>query len=86
MLAQLIALVVEFAPEELQLITDIATLIKQARDGSITAQQAQDDATQRLGLMLGRMANIDAEAAGTNAAVDADAARKFPGGTTSGGV
>lgn len=73
----IISLLIQFAPEEKAAVLAIVEAIKNFRDKTTTAEQATAAATQALGLLMGRMGNVDAEAAGTNAAVDADAAKKF---------
>ena len=74
---EIVALLIQFEPQIQAGILALIKVIKEAHDKGVTAEQAEADAAEALGLMLGRMGNVDAEAAGANAAVDADAANKF---------
>ncbi len=74
---EIVALLIQFEPQIQAGILALIKVIKEAREKGMTAEQAEADAAEALGLMLGRMGNVDAEAAGANAAVDAEAADKF---------
>lgn len=78
MLAELLEIVIKLAPEELQLITSIVAAIKDLRDQKITAEQARTTAGDAMARLLAIAGDPRADAAKTDAAVDAELATQFP--------
>lgn len=80
MLAELLALVIKLAPEELQLITSIVSAIRDLRNQKITAEQARATAADAMAKLLSTATDPRADATKTDAAVDAELATQFPTG------
>ena len=74
---EIVSLLITFEPQIQGGILALIKVIQEAHAKGVTAEQAEADAAEALGLLLGRMGNVDAEAAGTNAAIDDEAAAKF---------
>ena len=76
-LAQIVNLLITEAPEIQAFILSIVQMIKDQREGKITAQQATDNAHAALAQLLGRQADPAAQDASDLAAVTAEAEAKF---------
>lgn len=76
--AEIIAFLIQAAPEIQQAVMAVISSIKDFQAGKLTLEQAQSTANEALGLMYGRLANPQGDAAATNAAVDAEVTAKFP--------
>jgi len=78
LLAELIPFLIQAEPAVLQLVMELIQVIKDNRAGLATAAEAEAAAKKIYELVMAHTATIAADAAATNAEIDAAAAKKFP--------